>query len=275
MMNRAFICGIFLALSLKAEASDIGVRAQSFGQAFRAVASSNDIIFSNPAGLIKTRRLGIEADYQLSTFNEASRLTLSIVDSQTTSWGMGLGYSADIRDSKNTSHLAYLSMAMPIGTDMISLGGSLNYLFEPNKNYRHYFNGDLALMISLPIGVSLAVVLDHLVKPKGTEKTMGLALASALELGKIVPVVPLTISFDWLMNDIRSDYDLKNVISVGGEFVLLSFVPIRVGYKSDVDKYLSLGLGVYAPIFSVDAVFQQNFTHVKERFWGLALRFNI
>ena len=38
-MNRAFIFGIFLGLSVKAFGSDIGVRAQSFGQAFRAVAT--------------------------------------------------------------------------------------------------------------------------------------------------------------------------------------------------------------------------------------------
>jgi hypothetical protein len=278
-MNRFFIKFFLLSTVICGPifSFDLGVRAQSFGGAFRAVATSNDIILINPAGLLKFRRLGIEADYSYGLSNKNSRLTFSILDSKTTGWGLGLLYSADLKPG-HQEHLGYIAVAMPLGTDMISLGGSFSYAYQPsNLKYRHYFNSDIALMLNLPIGLTMAFVLDHLVKPKDkNEKSMGLSLATALELGKILPILPLTLSFDWQMQDIKSSVNLKQIFSFGAEFVLLSFVPIRAGFQTDQNsKYLSLGAGLSLPVVAIDAAFSQNFSLLKERFLGIALRFNI
>src|SRR5580692_9799926 len=98
-MNRFFIKFFLLSTVICGPifSFDLGVRAQSFGGAFRAVATSNDIILINPAGLLKFRRLGIEADYSYGLSNKNSRLTFSILDSKTTGWGLGLLYSADLK----------------------------------------------------------------------------------------------------------------------------------------------------------------------------------
>lgn len=276
-MKRFYLIVILMIWSaLEVHGSDIGVRAQSFGGAFRAVATSNEIIFSNPAGLLKKRRLGIESDYQLSFYDKSSRLSLSIADSKTSSWGMGFAYSANFRDKSKTSHSGYLSMAMPLGTDMIILGGSFSYLYEPSMpNYQHFFNSDVALMINTPVGLSFALVLDHLVNPKGQEKPLGLAFAAALDLSR-VSELPLILSIDWLMNDAKSNIDLKHMVAFGGEFVLLSLIPIRAGFQSVLhEKLISVGSGVNLPSVSFDIVFQQNLSRPEDRHLGLALRLDI
>lgn len=267
---------VFALFCTQSFASDLGVRAQSFGTAFRAVATSNEIIFTNPAGILKTRRIGIDGDYQLNIFNQSNRLTVSLVDSKTTSWGMGLAYSADFMTGAKSTHTTYVSMAMPLGTDMIALGGSFSYVYNPRfDDYRHFFNMDLALMVNLPIGLSFVAALDHLVGSKGQEKPLGFALATALDFGKNVPNLPLTLSFDWSMNDVKSDSDLRHTIAAGGEFMVLSFIPIRAGYKHQKDHHLSLGTGILLPVVAIDAVYQQNLSTPSERHIGLAVRLSL
>jgi hypothetical protein len=276
-MNRfLIILALQILIGPMAIAQDIGVRAQSFAGAFRAVASSNDIIFSNPAGILKFRRLSVEGDYQLGLYDKSNRLTVSMLDSQTTTWGMGIAYSPLFR-SDSTSHAVYLALAMPLGTDMLALGASATYVYDPREiNFRHFFNSDLGLMINMPFGLSLSFVLDHLVKPKGNEKPLGFAVASALNIGKFASVVPLTLSFDWLMNDVTSNHDLKHEMAGGGEFLLFSLIPFRAGYKYKAkQQFVSLGSGFLMPLIALDVVFEQNLITLPERHLGIGLRFNL
>lgn len=274
---------IFLMWLLSATAAasnDVGVRAQSYGGAFRAVASSNDVIFYNPAGLIKNRRIGSDFDYMIDADAHHHKLGVSVIDSQTSAWGLGLAYNAGINSQSTlaTTHLLYLAMAMPIVTDMFSLGTSYSYYYDSSaakEPFRHFFNLDLALMAQLPAGVSFAVVADHLLKPKGSEKSLGLSLASAFNFGKVFEEVPLTVSFDWLMDDVASEGDLGHIIGCGAEYIAFSMLPVRLGFKSDFTeklKFLSMGTGIVAGRFAIDGLYQQHLAIGKLRHFGIALR---
>ncbi len=256
-----------------------GVRARSFGGAYRAVASANDTIYYNPAGLIKYGRMAVEADYLALTSEKTQNLTASVVDSTTTSWGLGLAYNTTFvsKDQLNTSHLVNLALAMPLVTERFLLGSSLYYFYDPKyENNRHFFNMDVGLMACLPIGLTFGVVVDHLINPKAHEKGIGLSFATAFNLGDLVRDVPLTLSFDWLMNDLKSKENLDHVIASGAEYILFDVLPLRVGLTSKLkygDNLISLGSGLLIGGFALDGLYQQHLTVGKIRnFWfGSAL----
>lgn len=269
---------LLMAQSLVASL-DVGVRAQSFGGAYRAVASSNDIIFYNPAGLLKRRHIGADLDYKVATNQRLHGLGVSIVDSSTTAWGLGLGYNAGLNaqtDMPNT-HLVQLAMSIPVVTDLFVLGTAFSYLNDPsveNQPYKHFFNMDVAIMSQLPAGLSFAVVADHLLARKGMEKTFGLSFAGAFDLGVVIDHVPLTVSFDWSMQDVASLEKLDHSLACGLQYIAYSSLPIRFGFKSELDDnhLLSMGTGFLSEHFALDGLYQQHLTVGAIRQFGVAIR---
>jgi hypothetical protein len=278
--NQIAILWIILGSGYTFANLDLGVRAQSFGGAFRAVASSNDIIFYNPSGILKDRRIASDLDYRITFDKNYHEVTVSVVDSKTTAWGLGLAYSGGIIPKSNTaiSHLVYLAMAIPIITETFSLGTSFSYDYHESKTgdlFKHFFNMDVSLMIRAPMGVSFAIVMDHILKPKGNEKPMGLSLAASFELGKIISTMPLIFSFDWLMDDVTSKNNLQHILGGGAEYMAFSFLPLRLGIKSkleDDSHTLSIGSGMIFNSFALDALYQQNLVIGKKRHFGIAWR---
>lgn len=278
-----FIFGMICSLPSVASWSNLGVRSQSLGGAYRAVASANDIIFHNPAGLIKNRRVGADADYMVATESKLNDLTVSIVDSRTTAWGLGIAYNAGltaITDVK-TTHLMYTAVAMPLGTDQISLGAGFSYFYDPrtsNDPFRHFFNIDVGIFADLGMGFRFAAVADHLLRAKGAEKGLGLSIGSALVLADLFPSLPLTTSFDWSMRDVKSDGELDHVVSLGFQYVAFEMLPVRIGYRSEIkdnNKVINLGTGILIEGFSLDALYQQNLIVGKNRQFGVAVRIQI
>lgn len=260
----------------------MSVRSQSLGDAYRAVASANDILFYNPAGLIFKRHVGADADYLLANYSRLHSLSVSVVDSLTTDWGLGLAYNAGITSKSEipTTHLGYLALAMPIGTDQIALGAGFSYLYDPTDpetSYEHFFNIDMGILTDLGAGLRFAVVADHLLTEKGKEKPLGLSLGSAFALGEIIEAIPLTASFDWSMKDVKSDEDLNHQLGLGFEYFAYNMVPLRFGYKSVMKErshILSLGTGLVASNFALDGLYQQHLSVGKLRTFGVALRIN-
>lgn len=262
---------------------DIGVQAQSLGTAYRAVASHEDIIFYNPAGLIKHRRTGSDFFYQWSPDAQFHQLGVAVGDAQTTAWGLGLGYVAlmDNKTDRAAGHLVNMALAMPIVTDMFAFGLSFSYLYDQAVSadiHNHFFNMDMGFMVNAPLGLSFAVVADHVLAAKGREKPLGLSVATAFDLGSVIEIVPLTVSFDWLMDDMKSSASLGHVVAAGMEYSALSMLPLRVGFKSSIktgDNFLSLGAGLASSTISLDGVYQQHLTIGKIRHFGVALSLRI
>jgi hypothetical protein len=270
---------LFLTLLSVHTHAFVGVRAQSFAGSYRARASSNDIIFYNPSGLIKVRKYGFDIDY--SWENDAHRSGISLVDTSTGAWGLGLAYSGLFVSDKRRDHkhTVYMATAMPIVSDSFAIGTSYHYRYDPQKgsDHAHFFNMDLGLSAHLPAGLSLAIVLDQLLKAKAHEKDIGISMATAFDLGALVPIFPLSLSFDWHAKDLRND-DLHHVISTGLEYTMLAFIPVRFGYSADMTlhkKSLSFGLGINGKFFASDFLYQQNINVGADRSFGIALRWNV
>ncbi len=286
-INRIGLAMFLLVLSghqvANATAAGVGVRAQSLGEAYRAVASANDIIYYNPAGLIRDRHTGADADYLTAPDARLHSLGVSVVDSKTTAWGLGIAYNAGIaaQSETPTTHLAYVALAMPLGTDQIAIGAGFSYLYDARRQdlpYKNFFNIDVGLLADLGSGFRFALVLDHLLESKGAEKSLGLSVGSAFALGDLFESLPLTASFDWTMKDLKSQGDLDHVLGLGFEYLAYRMVPIRVGYSSALKEHnrqLSLGTGIVTDNFVFDALYQQNLAIGKIRQFGLAVRIKI
>lgn len=163
---------------------------------------------------------------------------------------------------------------------MLSFGAAFSYVHDANVEndpYRHFFNMDLGVLVTLPIGLSFAVVGDHLFKPKGLEKSMGLSMGAAFDLGVLLKPVPLTLSFDWLMDEVLSKKNLDHVIGAGAEFIVFGIVPLRLGLKSELkenQQFISMGTGIVISNFALDGLYQQHLSVGKIRHFGFALRLN-
>jgi hypothetical protein len=277
MRNCQKLLLFLLLLSGMLRAEYLGVRAQSLGGAIRAAANSNDIIAYNPAGLLKYRRSGADFDYLMDYLSGDHRLGASLIDSNTTAWGMGLLYNGSTKKGLiNGSQLLYLSFAMPIVTEMFCLGASLKYKYSNDSPlHAHYFNMDLGLLANFSYGIGFALVLDNIILNKGNEKPMGFSLASSFDLGKASQEVPLSLSFDWVMNDIKSDGDLAHTLGAGIQYLAASILPLRMGFKSSLyqnQNYMSLGSGIMSDKLSLDLLLQQNLAIGKNRYFGAAIR---
>lgn len=279
------LCVVILSLTLSqlSQAEPyVGVKARSFGGADRAMASSNDIIFYNPAGMIKKRRFSTELDYLWEARDKAHRAGASLLDSQTGAWALGLAYSGRFVQDKKipNSHLLYLSAAMPLGTDIFSVGLSFHYLHDRGlgpEPIANFFNIDAGILINLPVGLSIGAVVNNLIKPKGREKDLGFALATAFDIGVLLPALPLALSFDWLMDDVKSKSDLHHVLMAGAQYTIIGIVPIKLGYHGDLSsrkKLISVGAGIKSGFFSADALYQQNLKLGEDRYLGLAFGFS-
>lgn len=253
--------------------ADVGVKARGLGGAYRALALSNDIIFYNPAALLKHRLLGIDAFYHIMFHKDEHIWGLSLIDAKTSALALGLAYKAHINyDYKhNTAHDMKAALSFYLVPKLLSLGTSLDYTYASRAEQEHNFNMDIAILFESPL--ALALVIDHILKSKGLEKPMSMALALALEMDKISNI-PLALALDWQMGDIKSDHDLQHSIALGGEYLLLPIMPLRLGFNAKPkakDYFLSLGAGFMAYNARLDGVYEQHLLAGKNRSLGLSL----
>jgi hypothetical protein len=271
---------IALCQSLPAQSAIETVRAQSMGGAFRAVSSNNDAIVYNPAGLLNQPVISAQAEYLALRSNKSHRVNASLVDSQTTSWGMGVFYGSNFGEPITTVHNLHLALAVPIIPTYLTLGGAGTYAHDPHLGFgdvKNFFNLDVGLAVGTHIGLSFAAVADHLAKPKGLEKPMGLAFATAYNLGQVKPEIPLIFAIDWLMDDVASDFDLDHQLGLGLEYLVVSLFPVRLGFNTRVkarEHKISLGTGMISGPFLLEGLYQQDLKVGSNRQFGLSLVLN-
>jgi hypothetical protein len=89
------------------------------------------------------------------------------------------------------------------------------------------------------------------------------------------PLSGLTVSADWYVNFFTLDGP-RNRLSVGAEYLLFGFVPVRLGYLRDernADHLVSAGAGMILPFFGVDVAYQQSTIDPAHRTFAASLKF--
>ena len=296
-------------LVLPAWAQDfVGTRARSLGGAYRAIATGNDAIYFNPAGLPQLPRYSPEAHY-LTDFSLGQQdINISLVDSKSPFVSAGLGYAFSGWDLNNEqisrSHTATLALAMPLVPGIVNVGTGLKYVNLLDAIIRNPYNilsADLGMLLTIPGGLNLAAVGYNLVPVLSDRMPVSVGLGLAWNLGPLSalfgssgtvagampnpagvlqpqatnsgPLRDLGLSLDYHYPAQRTD---QGVLSAGLEYLLMSFVPLRLGYEKDWEsqkQHLSAGAGCIFASFAFDVAFRQNLDWVSERQLSFAFKF--
>jgi hypothetical protein len=300
-----------VAVAGGAHAQDfVGVRALSLGEAYRSIATGNDAIYFNPAGIAELKRYALETHYQLSLVSEQHQLDASVVDSKTSPVAVGIAYTFDgAQFSKRATfeHRATLALSYQIFAQLLAVGAGFKYVNVSDAiagNYLNALSADVGVLSRLPGGVSLAAVGYNLIPIRsavvplsaGFSATWDLGPVSALVLGggpRMGPVAnaggvggvaqgelagplqDLTVSVDWYV-DFATFRGPQSRISTGVEYLLLSTVPLRAGYmwdEFDRDHLVSVGAGFLSPFFGLDVGYRQSVTRLDRGTFAASLKF--
>ena len=167
--------------------------------------------------------------------DKAHNISASIIDSQTGAWGLGIAYYGHLVADKKFQTRTCFMWPQPCLLSVTCLLWVLLFTSRTIQGlgpepFANFFNLNAGIFINLPIGLSIGAVLDNLIKPKGREKNLGFALAAAFDLGAPLRLLPLALSIDWLMDDVKNTQDLHHVIMAGGQYTIAEMVPVRLGY---------------------------------------------
>lgn len=258
------LCIFFTSLG-KLALADLGVRALSMGSAYRAVATGNEALFFNPAGMPFFRRFNVDADYIYQTVQTPHLMGVSLVDSVTNDVALGFDFHMGVDSRMTSSPISYLgtfALAYPI-SDMLAIGASLKYTYETTGKV----DANFGLLMKLPFGLSLAIV--------GYDNFSSVGFGSAFNMGATNErsgqasdvYTGLVLAFDWLIKN-------GHQLSVGGEYYLFDLIPLRAGYtwQKNTQSVVSAGLGLFLKSIELDFVFQQDLNRLEERRLGGALR---
>ena len=276
----------------------IGARALSMGEAYRAVATGNDALYFNPAGLPVLKRYALEGQYLLSLSDENHQGDISVVDSKTSALAVGLAYTfqgSELTRRATIGHTATFGIAYPVFDKLFSIGAGLKYKNVSDAiagNFLNAVTADVGVLSIIPGGIRLAAVGYNLVPIKTVQSSyvpVSAAFAAAVDLGPLSalifggsprfgsvqtaagiptqtmgdlsgPLDNLTVSFDWLLN-FQTLQGTKSRLSGGLEWLIAELVPVRAGYLYDEltgDQRVSAGLGVVIPSFGLDVAYSQS-----------------
>jgi long-subunit fatty acid transport protein len=259
-------------VAFSARAQDfVGARPLALGEAYRAIATGNDAIYFNPAGLPTLKRYALEGHYLMNLADENHQADISLVDSKTNPLAVGLAYTFQGKELTKRStfeHTATLAVAYPIFEKLWSVGAGFKYKNVSDAiagNYLNALSADLGMLSEIPGGLSFAAVGYNIIPIRSAESAhvpISAAFAGAWDLGPLsallfggtpgfgviqtaagVPKTPtfgdmrgpldgLTLSFDWLIN-FETLYGAKSRISGGIEYLVADLVPLRAGYVYD------------------------------------------
>lgn len=302
-----------LTFANTAKAQDfVGVRALSLGEAYRAIATGNDAIYFNPAGLAVIPRYSPELHYSFNLDAEDHQFDLSVVDSKTSVVAGGIGYTFQGRElTRRTTlqHTATVGVAYPFLPSLLYAGAGIKYVNISDAvvgNYLNALSADLGVLATLPGGVSLAAVGYNLIPINAQDVPLSAGFGIAWDLGPLSSLIfgggpsfgpvpnaagmpapappgnprgPLSnfvLTADWYIN-FFTFYGPQSRLSVGWEYLLFDVVPLRLGYQFNQergdDHLLSAGAGFIVPFFGLDVAYQQSVIYPDHRTFAIALKF--
>lgn len=211
-------------------------RASGMGGAHSAIATGNDALIDNPAGIGQGRRYHFQLDGALISKFPSQNLIFSVVDSTSIpNVGSGILFerlASGQPGGRGEGWLAGVGYSYPVGS--FYFGGMSKYVraHGPNDDFTHQFMEDIGLL-SKRGDLSYSLVVRNL------------SLSA-------VPLFPLTgtVGFaygsdaDWhLAADYKSDLsdfsNIKHTLNGGFEVLLGESFPIRFGTSWDISHHLT------------------------------------
>lgn len=251
-----------------------GTRSLATGNAFRAVGTSNETIFFNPAGVVATRRYQVDGQYGFSPGERMSLWHASIVDSKTSNVGVGIGYthlSGTGSLVESSGSLVNLSLGVPLAS-RVAVGAGFKYLGFSQPEDTNSITADVGLLVRpLPI-LSLGLVAYNVIDVASDLAPM--RAGGGISIGDDSR---FRLSFDAVFA-VEDDDPLGTTYHVGGEYFFDRVLPIRLGAErreGEDRTFITTGLGLISPVAALEAAFAQGVGgggRSDERIFSFALK---
>jgi hypothetical protein len=226
------------------------------GNAFRAVATSNEAIFYNLAGMAVARRYALDGSYALNPASDLRRLSFSVVDSKTSPIAAGAAYTnlrGEGLEGRVKGSVANVGIAVPLG-GFGALGFGGKYLSFDRPDPTSAVTMDAGLLVRLAGSLSAGVAAYNLIDVGSAEAPFG--AGAGLSYGD---------DTSWrVAGDVALDLSRQDrtpaTLAVGGEYLVAGAVPLRVGFHRDVAgslNHVSGGIGFVGPTYGADFAYVQ------------------
>lgn len=231
-------------------------RALALGGAFRAVATSNEAIFLNPAGMAITHRYALDGNFTLDPATELRQWSFSVVDSKTSAIAAGAAYSrirGEGLEGDARGSMVNLGIAVPFG-GFGALGFGGKYLSFESPDSTNAITADVGLLVRLAGRLTAGAVAYNVIDIASTEAPFGLGLGLAYG-----DDVSFRLAADVVLDLSRED-TTPTTLHAGGEYFVAGGLPLRLGFRRDTESstnHVSGGLGFIAPIFGIDLAYVQ------------------
>jgi hypothetical protein len=250
-----------------------GPRSYAMGGAHRAVGTSNDTLYSNPAGLAFAGAYSVELQYGYSKADDLGRYGISAVDSKSGPVAGGAGIT-HVRGRGNGLNHIYIGAAYPI-SQALALGFSLHHLrgdyadLLGAKQSVSVFTGDVGVIARLSDSFNIGASYNGAIKtdyPALTPQTLGFGAAAGL--------AGLTLAADMTL-DTEKNHELD--YHAGVEYYVHDTFPLRVGYtrgrcerpdgRRPYENLLSAGIGWMTPTGGFELAYRRSLD--RSRNWGI------
>jgi hypothetical protein len=231
-----------------------GARSFAMGGASRAVPTSNDALFVNPAGMAAVKRYGVELQYGYTSRDGTNHLSLSAVDSKSgpVAGGMAFSHVGGGVFSGGLNQF-YLGVGYSI-SDSIAFGTSLHYLrggysiFGDTAQDVSLYTGDVGVMVTLVEGFTLGFAYNNVVstsRPMLTPPTLGWGASFSTGAFTLAGDMSTTVGT-------AEERQWGTSYHAGVEYYFGEVIPVRLGYTRQrinadggfpYESYLSGGLG--------------------------------
>ena len=232
-----------------------GVRTMSMGGVQRAVGTTNDAIYANPAGIALEPRYDIEVAYMRSHMDGVNAFNASVVDGRTGPVAGGLAYTYTGSGARDTGlHRFYAPLAMTV-SNALSLGLTVKHL---SGHYMSAFDdtvkpslwsGDLGALAKLSDTLRVGLSARNIWR---NERSALLRRDLGAGLAYVSADNSITISGEGVWD--LEDKTRATAWRAGAEYVAGGSFPLRVGYQhrpytardgSDAhENVLSAGAGI-------------------------------
>jgi len=248
-------------------------RSAGMGEALTAGGSGSAALWHNPAAITSAVMYAAEAGYAYDAPTASSGMTASLLDTKSNpSLGLGLAFTYETTTSDRvTQHEGFHfrgGIGVPLITDFLMVGTTLRYS-NINNEERDDLEAlllDVGLLVKLTDMISVGVTGLNLVNG-GYNDEMPTSIATGMAFGHFD--YGINLNADVVFN-ISGSNEQTRLWRVGGEYLLMRQVPVRVGFQHDEQpgtSHLTFGAGFRDRdrAVGIDAAFQQNLNQSSDR----------
>lgn len=258
-------------------------RTMSMGGAQRAVGSSNETIYWNPAGMALRKRYEIDGQYLYGSRDAVSHYNLSIIDSTTGPVAGGVAYTythAGPRDAGlhriRMGFAIQLSENLALGISGQHVRGGYTLSQAPERTEPRLWSGDVGLIARISDHLQIGASARNLIRDERSELTrrdIGAGLAYVDE------TFTVTAEADWDLEDKKR----STAYRVGAEYLAGGSFPLRLGYAHEPyvgndaqdgdESVLGGGVGILVATGSINAGYQKSLS--RDGIWKMAFAFTL